>query len=199
MPDFWPKTADGTINWDRVFSLTALVISIVTAGATVWQARIAQRALRISEEQPQLHIIDTSILTEGAHRHGLKLTIKNEGKLVAYTVVGFIDKMSVQNRLRSNPHPGTTTVMERGPLHLIAGQLAPGQSDFQNVEIRTYAHGDVPVTSGHFEYVDQVGNPFTLPWCYEFTAFDGQDKEDKLFVKEGAINCLGKYRVIPPK
>jgi hypothetical protein len=173
-------------NWDRALSITALVVSFVAAGGTVWQARIAEQArkdvLELAEEKPVLHIVGSSaeaipfLYSPSLEKTwaGITLTIRNAGRAPAKPIVFITDRKIVvsEHQRLENLH----NLMETPESKVITEPLLDGKEISTSPtedERKQYSLGDTVILSGRIRYSDEkTSSWWDLPWCYAMTIPD---------------------------
>jgi hypothetical protein len=166
-------------SWDRALSISALVISLVAAGGTVWQARIAEQArkdvLALAQDKPVIHIVGSSLqfIPKGEINSftssliGVSFTLKNEGRAPAKTVFLVTDRHTIVNMLTKN----VQNLIVSPESTMVAQPLPDGKElDVSPLGFKKYSPDDNVRLSGVLDYLDENGSWSHLPWCYQFIA-----------------------------
>jgi hypothetical protein len=183
-----PKIAPKRINWDRTISIAALVISIIAAVGTVWQARIAEQArkdvLALAQDRPILHISDPSLrfLPFLNEPHAVvQFFVKNSGRAAAKG----IQLVTERHTVVSGNKPAQDLLSK--PKEMSIGEfLAEGQEiSASPLGVIKYSPNDSIRMSGRIFYQDEKGKVSQLPWCYEFIVPPSPGVQTTL------VDCIG--------
>jgi hypothetical protein len=172
------------VNWDRGLSVTAIVISLVAAGGTVWQARIAEMArldvLRLAEDRPVLHVSGVRLESPKPNRYALSLSLKNTGKGAAHSV-----RVQWGSWLQVPDAPGGGELNNSG-YETVASFLGEGKEVAVGpLNALLYPAHDRVTLGILIRYYREDHKEYVLPLCYEY-AVNTEDTESLRLI---ATNC----------
>jgi hypothetical protein len=187
------KDAPKPFNWDRVLSITAILISLVAAVGALWQARIAARArkdiLELAPAKPVIRIVGVSLQYIGGQKSavaGITFTLRNAGKIPARKVLVNIDRHAVISEKQK-----IRNLMQTPESTVVADALLDGQEiSTSPLGLKEYSFGDTVILSGAINYFDD-SSWSQLPWCYEFGVPDPSLVARGARIKLRIDDCVG--------
>ena len=157
-------------NWDRLLSIMAIVISLIAAGSTIWQAQIADQARRdvieLAQDRPKLHVLNANVnwTPSAKNPNGyrrLALTVKNTGQAPAHNVWMEYERTVQDDDSKVPPQKVHKPISQTGMMAI----------DEQQEVLFHPENFEKPVAveiSGTIYYSREDGRVYQTPICYTF-------------------------------